>query len=70
MVHPTPSIEPKLQPMFEEEPEEHEIDLAHPVDAAMVEYVGYLASWFEIGRLAACAHLSRAGVRTHLLSDG
>lgn len=27
---------------------------AHPAaDAAMVEYVGYLASWFDIGQLAA-----------------
>ena len=37
--------------------------------AAMTEYVGYLAGWFDIGRLAAGRRLNRAGVRTSLLND-
>jgi hypothetical protein len=36
-------------------------------EAAMTAYVGYLAGWFDIGRLAAGRRLSRGGVRDPLL---
>lgn len=42
---------------------------ATPADAAMTAYVGFLAGWFEIGRLAAGRRLSRAGVHEPLLND-
>jgi hypothetical protein len=38
-------------------------------DSVMTAYVGYLAGWFEIGRLAAGRRLDRAGLRGPLLND-
>ena len=38
-------------------------------DAAMTAYVGFLAGWFDLGRLAAGRRLSRAGVQEPLLND-
>lgn len=38
-------------------------------DAALFEYVGYLAGWFDIGQIAAGRRLRRAGVREALLND-
>ncbi len=43
---------------------------ASAAEAAMTAYVGYLAGWFDIGRLAAGRRLTRAGVNTPLLNDG
>ena len=42
---------------------------AAPADAAMTAYVGYLAGWFDIGRLAASRRLNRAGLHEPLLND-
>ncbi len=42
---------------------------ATAADAAMTAYVGLLAGWFDIGRLAASRRLNRAGVHEPLLND-
>jgi hypothetical protein len=40
-----------------------------PSDAMMAAYIGYLAGYFEIGRLAAARRLARSGLHTPLLND-
>jgi hypothetical protein len=59
----SPSPAPKSQPTAPHAPNEP------PADAAMKEYVGYLAGWFDLAQLAAARRLRRAGVRTSLLND-
>ena len=58
---PPPSAGSKARPQSER---------AARADAAMNAYVGYLAGWFEIGRLAAGRRLNRAGLQEPLLNDG
>jgi hypothetical protein len=60
----SPSPAPKSQPAPHEPNEQ-----PAAADAAMKEYVGYLASWFDLAQLAAARRLRRAGMRTSLLND-
>jgi hypothetical protein len=66
MIQPDPTAAPQRT---DPHPEPERPPQAARADAAMSAYVGYLAGWFEIGRLAAGRRLSRAGLDAPLLND-
>jgi hypothetical protein len=61
--------EPQAQPVPAERPTVEPQSTRADADSVMTAYVGYLAGWFEIGRLAAGRRLDRAGLRSPLLND-
>jgi hypothetical protein len=65
MNEPVPAHAPADRTTLEQQPPAP----ACTPDVVMTAYVGYLAGWFEIGRLAASRRLDRAGLSAPLLND-